>query len=98
MKAQKELGAGLGRLLAVSENYPNLKANAAFTDLRRQLSEIEAQGTAARNKYIRAIKEYNVQVRTLPTKMTAAALGYKEKPQMQFEDEAELKKAPTIKF
>jgi LemA protein len=98
MKAQKELGSGLGRLLAVSENYPNLKSNAGFADLRKQLGEVEAQATAARNKYIRSIRNYNTHVRQFPVNLTAAVFGYGQKPQMQFEDEAELKKAPQVKF
>lgn len=98
MRAQKELGSGLGRLLAVSENYPNLKANAAFADLRRQLGEVEAQATAARNKYIRSIRNYNTHIRQFPVNLTAAMFSYGQKPQMQFEDEAEIKKVPQVKF
>lgn len=98
MRAQKELGSGIGRLLAVSENYPNLKANTAFADLRKQLGEVEAQATAARNKYIRSIRNYNTHIRQFPVNMTAAMFSYAQKPQMQFEDEAELKKVPQVKF
>lgn len=98
LKAQKELGSGLGRLLAISENYPNLKSNAGFADLRRQLGEVETQATAARNKYIRSIRNYNSHVRQFPVNLTAMMFGYETKPQVQFEDEAELKKTPQVKF
>lgn len=96
--AQKDLSRGLGRLLAVSENYPNLKANAGFADLRRQLSEVEAQATAARNKYIRSIRDYNMVVRNWTSWLGVALSGAKVKPQVQFEDEAEIKKSPQVKF
>ncbi len=98
MDAQKELGSGLGRLLAVSENYPNLKSNAGFTDLRKQLSEVEAQATAARNKYIRSIRDYNIVVRNWWNWIGVALSGAKVKPQVQFEDEATIKKSPQVKF
>lgn len=96
--AQKDLSRGLGRLLAVSENYPNLKANAGFADLRRQLGEVEAQATAARNKYIRSIRDYNMVVRNWTNWLGVALSGAKVKPQVQFEDEAEIKKSPQVKF
>lgn len=98
VEAQKEIGSGLARLLAVSENYPNLKANAAFADLRRQLTEVESQATAARGMYIKSIRDYNVLARSFPTNLTAAIFGYKIKPQIQFEDEAAIKKTPQVKF
>lgn len=98
MAAQKEVGTGLARLLVVSENYPNLKANAGFADLRRQLGEVEAQATAARNKYIRSIQAYNVTVRNWLNWLGVAISGAKVKQQMQFEDEATIKQAPQVKF
>lgn len=98
MDAQKELGSGLGRLLAVSENYPNLKSNAGFADLRKQLSEVESQATAARNKYIRSIHDYNIVVRNWWNWVGVALSGAKVKPQVQFEDEATIKKSPQVKF
>jgi len=98
VEAQKEIGSGLARLLAVSENYPNLKANAGFADLRRQLSEVETQATAARAIYIKSIRDYNVLARRFPTNLTASVFGYETKPQIQFEDEASIKKTPQVKF
>jgi LemA protein len=98
VEAQKAVGSGLARLLAVSENYPNLKANAAFSDLRRQLSEVETQATAARNIYIKSVRDYNVLTRSFPTNLTAMVFSYETKPQIQFEDEAAIKKTPQVKF
>jgi LemA protein len=98
VEAQKQVGSGLARLLAVSENYPNLKANAGFADLRRQLSEVETQATAARNIYIKSVRDYNVLARGFPTNLTAKMFGYEAKPQIQFEDEAAIKKTPQVKF
>ena len=98
MTAQKEVGTGLARLLAVAENYPQLKANAGFADLRKQLGEIEAQATAARNKYIRSIQAYNVTVRNWLNWVGVSLSGAKVKQQMQFEDEATIKQTPQVKF
>ena len=98
MAAQKEVGTGLARLLAVSENYPQLKANAGFADLRKQLGEVESQATAARNKYIRSIQAYNVTVRNWWNWIGVSMSGAKVKQQMQFEDEAAIKQTPQVKF
>lgn len=98
MAAQKEVGTGLARLLAVAENYPQLKANAGFADLRKQLGEIESQATAARNKYIRSIQAYNVTVRNWLNWVGVSISGAKVKQQMQFEDEAAIKQTPQVKF
>jgi LemA protein len=96
--SQKELGSSVARLLAVAENYPQLKANENFLGLQRQLEEVESQATAVRNKYIRSIQTYNSTVRSFPVNLTAAMFGYHPKPQMQFEDEQEIKKAPKVQF
>ncbi len=96
--AQKQVASGLARLLAVSENYPIRKANAAFADLRRQLSEVETQATAARNIYIKSVRDYNVLARGFPANLTAKAMGYELKSQLQFDDEAALKRAPVVQF
>lgn len=98
MAAQKEVGTGLARLLAVAENYPQLKANAGFADLRKQLGEIESQATATRNKYIRSIQAYNVTVRNWWNWVGVSMSGAKLKQQMQFEDEAIIKQTPQVKF
>ncbi|MDO8523622.1 MAG: LemA family protein [bacterium] len=98
LDSQKALGASLGRLLAVAEAYPQLKSDVGFLNLQRQLDEVESQATAARNKYIRSIRQYNITVRSFPVNLTAMFFGYKEKPQMQFEDEQAIKKTPQVKF
>ena len=98
MAAQKEVGTGLARLLAVAESYPQLKANAGFSDLRKQLGEIESQATAARNKYIRSIQAHNVTVRNWFNWVGVWMSGAKVKQQMQFEDEAAIKQTPQVKF
>lgn len=97
-QAQGELSSALSRLLVVVENYPNLKANQGFQDLRTQLEGTENRIGIARNRYIKATQEYNVLVRQFPVNLTAMVFGYKEKPQFAVENEAELKKAPTVDF
>ncbi|MFZ5538444.1 MAG: LemA family protein [Pseudomonadota bacterium] len=97
-QAQGELSSALARLLVVVENYPNLKANQAFQDLRTQLEGTENRIAIARNRYIKATQEYNVLVRQFPVNLTAMLFGYKERPQFAVENEAELKKAPTVDF
>jgi LemA protein len=96
--AQGELSSALSRLLAVVENYPNLKANQGFQDLRTQLEGTENRITVARNRYIKATQDYNVLVRQFPVNLTAMVFGYKEKPQFTVENEAAIKKAPTVDF
>ena len=77
--AQGELGSALSRLMAVSEAYPNLKANQGFADLRVQLEGTENRITVARNRYIQAIQEYNVLARSFPTNLTAMIFSYQAK-------------------
>jgi LemA protein len=97
-EAQKSFGNSLSRLLVVAENYPQLKADQGFLKLQDQLETIENQATASRNKYIRAIKEYNKVVRSFPNNLTASWFDHKIKPQVEFDDEEEIKKAPKIEF
>jgi len=97
-QAQGELSSALSRLLAVSENYPNLKSNQGFQDLRVELEGTENRIAIARNRYIKAVQDYNVFIRQLPQNFTAMAFGYKEKPQFTVENEQELKKPPTVDF
>jgi LemA protein len=85
--AQGELTSALSRLLVVSENYPQLKADASFRDLQAQLEGTENRVTVARNRYIAAVKEYNVTVRTFPNNLTAMLFGYKTKPSFSVENE-----------
>lgn len=97
-KAQGELSGALSRLLVVTENYPNLKANAGFQDLRAQLEGTENRVGIARKRYIDTVKDYNIQVRSLPTAIYASWFGFKEKPSFTVENEAQIKVAPTVDF
>jgi LemA protein len=97
-QAQSQMTSALSRLLVVSENYPQLKADAGFRDLQAQLEGTENRVTVARNRYIKAVKEYNVAVRTFPNNLTAMAFGYKPKPSFTVENEKEISKAPTVNF
>ena len=97
-KAQADLSSALGRLLVVSENYPQLKADANFRDLQAQVEGTENRITVARNRYIKAVQEYNVSVRTFPNNLTAMAMGYKPKANFAVEDEKAISTAPKIDF
>ena len=79
-EAQGQLTGALSRLMVVSEQYPNLKANQAFQDLRVQLEGTENRITVARNRYIKAVQDYNVAVRSFPSNLTAMVFGYHVKP------------------
>lgn len=96
--AQRQMTSALSRLLVVSENYPQLKADAGFRDLQAQLEGTENRVTVARNRYIKAVKEYNVAVRSFPNNLTAMMFGYKPKPSFTVENEKEISKAPTVNF
>jgi LemA protein len=96
--AQGELSSALSRLLVVSENYPQLKADASFRDLQAQLEGTENRVTVARNRYIAAVKEYNVTVRTFPNNLTAMMFGYKTKPSFTVENEKAISTAPKVDF
>ena len=96
--AQGELSSALSRLLVVTENYPNLKANQGFQDLRVQLEGTENRITVARNRYIEAVQIYNGTVRKFPTNLTAKVFGHAVKPNFTVENEAEIAKPPEVKF
>ena len=96
--AQGELSGALSRLLVVSENYPQLKSDANFRDLQAQLEGTENRIAVARNRYIKAVQEYNVTVRSFPSNLTAMAFGYKAKPNFTVENEKESAKPPTVDF
>jgi len=96
--AQGQLTSALSRLLVVSENYPQLKADASFRDLQAQLEGTENRVTVARNRYIAAVKEYNVTVRTFPNNLTAMLFGYKTKPSFSVENEKSISIAPKVDF
>jgi len=97
-QAQGQLGSALSRLLAVSENYPNLKANQGFQDLRVQLEGTENRVTVARNKYIEAVQQYNVLARSFPTNLTAMVFSYQPKASFTVTNEAEISSPPKVDF
>ncbi len=97
-QAQGALTGALSRLMAVSESYPNLKANQGFRDLQAQLEGTENRITVARNRYIASVQGYNVTVRSFPSNLTAMVLGYKEKPNFAVENEREIAKPPAVSF
>ena len=96
--AQGELGSALSRLLVVSENYPSLKTNQGFADLRVQLEGTENRITVARNRYIKAVQEYNVLSRSFPSNLTAMAFGYKPKANFSVANEAAISAPPKVDF
>jgi LemA protein len=96
--AQRELSSALSRLLVVTENYPQLKSDQNFRDLQAQLEGTENRITVARNRYIQAVQNYNVTVRSFPGNLTAMVFGYKPKPNFAVENEAAISKPPTVDF
>lgn len=97
-QAQGELTSALSRLLVVVERYPELKSDANFRDLQAQLEGTENRIAVARNRYIKAVQQYNVVVRQFPSNLTAMLFGFKEKPQFTVENEKEISKAPRVDF
>jgi len=97
-QAQGELSGALSRLLLITENYPNLKANQGFRDLQTQLEGTENRITVARNRYIKSVQDYNVTVRSFPNNLTAMVMGYDVKPSFTVENEAAISKPPTVDF
>jgi len=97
-EVQGQLGSALSRLMVVSEQYPSLKANQAFSDLRVQLEGTENRITVARNRYIKAVQAYNVLVRSLPSNLTAMVMGYKAKEGFTVANEAQIALPPTVDF
>ena len=97
-QAQGQLTGALSRLMVVSENYPNLRANQGFRDLSAQLEGTENRITVARKRYIDSVQTYNVTVRSFPSNLTAKAMGYKEKPNFTVENEKEIAKPPGVSF
>jgi LemA protein len=96
--AQGELTGALSRLMVVSEQYPSLKANAAFQDLRVQLEGTENRITVARNRYIKTVQDYNVLTRSFPTNLTAMAFSYTVKPSFTVTNEAAISAPPAVNF
>ena len=97
-QAQAGMTSALSRLLVVAENYPQLKSDANFRDLQAQLEGTENRITVARNRFIKAVQEYNVLVRQFPVNLTAMMFGYQVKPSFSVEDEKAISKPPTVDF
>ncbi|ALQ51960.1 LemA family protein [Nitrosomonas ureae] len=96
--AQEELSSSLSRLLVVIENYPELKSDANFRDLQAQLEGTENRITVARNRYIKAVQDYNTIVRSFPSNLTAILFGFQTKSSFTVENENEISVAPKIDF
>src|SRR5271155_3506020 len=96
--AQGQLTSALSKLMVVTENYPELKSNQNFRDLQAQLEGTENRIAVARNRYIQAVQDYNVTVRTFPGNLTAMIFGYKPKPNFAVENEAAISKPPSVDF
>ena len=96
--AQGQLGNALSRLMAVSENYPNLKADGLFQNLQAQLEGTENRITVARQRYIVAVRDYNVLARSFPTNLTAMVFKYEVKPSFAVENEKAISTPPAVKF
>lgn len=94
--AQGELTQALGRLLAVAENYPNLKANENFLSLQSQLEGTENRIAVARNNFNEVARTYNTLIRRFPTNIIASMFGFDKKP--YFEAQAGAEMAPLVKF
>jgi LemA protein len=96
--AQGELTQALKSLFAVTEAYPQLKSDANFRDLQAQIEGTENRITVARNRYIDAVRNYNVTVRSFPANLTAKLFGFKVKPSFTVGNEAAIAVAPTVDF
>jgi LemA protein len=97
-EVQGQLSGALSRLMMVSEKYPDLKADTSFRDLQSQLEGTENRITVARQRYIATIQDYNVQVRSFPTNLTAMMFGYQVKPSFTVENEKAISTAPAVNF
>src|SRR5215204_2009841 len=97
-QAQGELSSALSRLLVTVENYPQLKSDALFRDLQAQLEGTENRITTARNRFIKAVQDFNILARQFPTNLTAMIFGYKEKPSFTVENEKVIAEPPKVDF
>ncbi len=95
---QGELSSALSRLMVVSEQYPSLKANQGFSDLRVQLEGTENRVTVARNRYIESVQAYNVLARSFPSNLTAMLFSYQPKPVFTVQNEATISTPPVVDF
>lgn len=97
-QAQGELSSALSRLLVVTENYPNLKADQSFRDLQVQLEGTENRITVARGRYIQLVQDYNTYIRSFPQNLVAMMFGHDRKPNFTVENEREIQRAPSVDF
>jgi LemA protein len=97
-QAQGELSSALSRLLVVTENYPNLKADQSFRDLQAQLEGTENRITVARGRYIQTVQDYNTYIRQFPVNLTAMMFHYAQKPNFTVENEQQIQQAPNVDF
>ncbi|WMY91537.1 LemA family protein [Snodgrassella communis] len=97
-QAQGNLSSALSRLLVVSENYPDLKADQSFRDLQAQLEGTENRIALARNRYIQTVQVYNTTLRSFPNNLTAKIFGMHIRPNFVPENEAAVKQAPHVEF
>jgi LemA protein len=97
-QVQGELSSALSRLMAVAENYPQLKADTLFRDLQSQLEGTENRITVARQRYIKSVQEYNVLARSFPTNLTAMMFNYEVRPSFTVENEKAISNAPAVNF
>lgn len=97
-QAQDQLGSALSRLMAVSERYPDLKADKQFQELQAQLEGTENRITVARGRYIQDVQTYNTTVRQFPTNITAKVFGMHTRPNFTVANEAQISTAPTVDF
>jgi len=98
VQAQREVTGALSRLLVTVENYPQLKSDANFRELQAQLEGTENRIAVARQRYIKAVQEFNTLARQFPTNLTAMMFGYKPKPQFSVEDEKAISRPPSVEF
>lgn len=97
-QVQGELSSALSRLMAVSENYPQLKADTSFRDLQSQLEGTENRITVSRQRYIQAVQDFNILARSFPTNLTAKMFDYEVKPNFTVENERAISNAPKVDF
>jgi LemA protein len=98
IQAQNQLQGALSRLIAVSENYPQLKSDALFRDLQSQLEGTENRIAVSRNRYIKTVQEFNTTVRQFPTNLTAMLFKMNVKPNFAVADEAAVSAPPKVDF
>ena len=98
LAAQNQMTGALSRLMAISENYPQLKADGLFRDLQAQLEGTENRVTVARGRYIASVEEYNILVRSFPSNLTAKMFHYSPKANFTVQNEEAISTAPKVDF